>query len=367
MSSPLIDQLRPQRIAQTQLGSRTASVVERSPSSVLGMRGRTVQRVTTLVQSSQAVAILAPPWSSPRQFLEEVSGQLALSDPSIGSVQLEVGHLQGRTAAVQMSALLGGVWRLAHSGKLFRYATKTHMRSAERRARECQLYLGDRRSFRLMLAEAFDHFQQYGRGRMLLSLMGLDKIEAEVISDFGLAWGAARGRYPEGFRLEILGLANGESKWLQMPGGQTIHLVDYDSDETLERFDAHGVSARTGLAKWCGGIPGIVDAVLALNRAGEKLPQTLSIAEVGAYDRLSPMRKIAMQMRQSIEQFSLHAGFNTRLRHLLACTQDKECREVDLPLLHAGLIRRMDGAMISPTRQVVLRAPLVGQVISAVM
>ena len=180
---------------------------------------------------------------------------------------------------------------------------------------------------------------------------GAEVLSVELVQDLTEVWMEYGIRHPEGRRCSILLAGSVEAPWLVLGDSPRIELADFGHAEA-----ASAIVGRSGpmpkrqleqIASFTGGVPGLVDAVA---RSVQSDPE-LQVDSAALIRRLGG---VAEEVRSTLDIITAHDGLCDRLQELAPGGPLYERRDVDKPLIMAGLVRKIRG---HGEPQVRLRAP----------
>lgn len=331
------------RIARRlQMASLPRASVPRSPGRRLetALRSRTARKLRVELRRGSTVALATPRWSQPQTFLEDLALDLAVGEPGVGCRTVSFRAAAGRPLAEAW-------WVALH---VFSQLGQRSWVSGPPMA------VVDDRGFRAMLARVLEQAEEAIDHPVALLAHGAEALPVAVLEDIGRVWTAHADALGPDRRCLLLLAGSVPAEVL--PGAARVDLLDYGAEEAasalLERGGPFPGRALRTLARFTGGVPGLVDAL------GERLSEgeTPTLNPDALLSALGPM---ADELRGAVDIASADEGLADRLQALLAGEALPEDPSVDEPLRAAGLIRtsRQGGGP-----QVELRAPAIAALVA---
>ncbi len=305
--------------------------------SEVSRRGRIARKVRYHLRRMEPVVVLSPRWSQPLSFLEDLALDLAVGEPAIGCRTVRFRALKGRR--------LPEIWN--HLVEVF----QRFLPSAGQP--DVPTSVADRRGFRWSMETLLEQAHAQSPHRIALLACEAEHLPLSVIEDLTLTWGAYYDSHPENRRCTILLAGSIQARWLSIGSAPRVELADYSEDEAVAAMMARAGERRPNdirsIARFTGGIPGIVDRVGAHFAEHGSLP--------GSRDQLlNILGTLGDEMRGAVDIIAADSGLSERLDRLMRGEALPEARLLDEPLRMAGLLR------VVPTHgrpHVTLRAPAI--------
>jgi len=307
-----------------------------------GIRGRAARRIRTHVRQMRPVIVAAPRWSNPAGFLEDLALDLAVGLPGIGSRVVDLRPLKGRRASEAWQFTLHVLGQLGR----------------QEWTRQIPSMPVDRGAFRFALMELLEEAHRAADHDVALLAHGAEHMPVEIIEDLNEAWVTYWATHPQGARCTLLlAMASGAGD-VRIGPSTTIDLVDLGQMEAayiigggVEGLDQTQLSA---VARFTGGIPGLVTAAGKRVRSGSELPEEPALL-------LHSLGPLADDIRGAVDIVQMDNVLADRLDSLLDGDPAPMVQSVDAPLQMAGLIRpiRAHG-----TPHVVIRAPAIAALLT---
>lgn len=295
-------------------------------------RTRVARQLRVLLRRGVPVAMVTPRWSQARRFLDDVSADLLLGEPSVVCRTLSLAPLQGRTPQQAWAWLVQAVTefcRLDLEGPAWQVVS--------------------RRGFRHVMAELFER-ADHGPRRCLM-IHGAQHIHVEALRDLVSVMSehvTARTDEPH-FNLVLSGAV--EADQFAVRGGVRLVLPDYGPPEARENLAENDGLQRDDLidavTELVGGVPAFLDT---LGTRAADLKELL-VHRDNVWGLLGPL---GTDIRTTIANASSDEASFSRLETL--CAGPAATRPVDRPLQVSGLVRIENGL----TR---LRAPILADVV----
>lgn len=299
-------------------------------------RSRVTRQVRVHVRRMEPIVVIAPRWSQPRRFFDDLSADLLLGEPSVVARPLSLLPLQGRTPHQAWAWLVQAVTEFCHltlEGPAWQVVS--------------------RRGFRHVMAELFERAEE--GDRRCLMIHGLEHIHVEALRDLIAVFSehvATRRGEPH---FNLLLSSGVDAEHFRFEGFRRVVLSDYGEDEAIEALVEHiGPRERGLLASLVdvvGGVPAFLD-VLASQ------PTRLSDVVADPENVWRVLGSTALDLRGVVEIATSNPDTSARLE-FLATEGSAPSSPNDKALFDAGLaVRdRVDGH----TR---LRSPLIAQLMS---
>lgn len=295
-------------------------------------RTRVARQLRVLLRRGVPVSMVTPRWSQARRFLDDVSADLLLGEPSVVCRTLSLAPLQGRTPQQAWAWLVQAVTefcRLDLEGPAWQVVS--------------------RRGFRHVMAELFERADQ--GPRRCLMIHGAQHIHVEALRDLVSVLSEhvqARTTEPA-FNLLLSGAV--EADQFTVTGGARLVLPDFGPDEASENLaendglqDDDLIDAATDLV---GGVPAFLDT---LGTRSDRLKDLL-VARDHVWTLLGPL---GTDIRATVANASSDEEQFGRLETL--CDGPAPTVAVDRALEVSGLVRIDNGTSR-------LRAPLLADVV----
>lgn len=286
------------------------------------VRGRAARAVRARLRRMEPVVLVAPPWAAVPRFLEDLSLDLAVGEPAVGCRVVSFRSAYGRPRAE--------VWQLTL--QLF---GQIGLRGWHRHS---PTTVADRRGFRYALESILERAHAESPHRVALLGRDIESLPVDVLEDVAATWSTYRERHAVDRRCTVLMATSESVGWLKLGTAPKVQLVDFASPEATE-----SIIARTGpmpmrdveaVTRITGGIPTLVDKVADVARRTGRLPTE-------PRELLECMGPVAAEMRAAVDQAVSLDPLADRLMSLRPDEPETEAPEVDVPLLRAGLVRRV--------------------------
>ncbi|MCB9677354.1 MAG: hypothetical protein H6737_19765 [Alphaproteobacteria bacterium] len=279
-------------------------------------RTRLARSIRVSLRFGRPVVLIAPRWSQADRFLDDLSVDLSLGDPSITARTLSLAPLKGLTVHQGWGWLASAV------------------------AEFCQIHLEEgpawqavsRRGFREVMADMLDRAEG-GRRRCLL-LHHVEHVPVDALHDLLDVFRAHREKHKDDLRFNLLVAGSVDAPHLQFPGAARFDLADFSPIEAIEALVEHlgPVEAEQlrQVVTILGGVPALLDAVgegsdLAFLRDRQEL-----------WKALGP---VAKEVRSALEIVNADPRLSARLERLARQGRLPEEPEHDFLLQRAGLVR----------------------------
>ena len=297
-------------------------------------RTRASRQLRVLLRRSVPVTMVTPRWSQARRFLDDVSTDLLLGEPSVVCRTLSLLPLQGRTPQQAWAWLVQAITefcRLDLDGPAWQVVS--------------------RRGFRHVMSELFQR-AEHGERRCLM-IHGAQHMHVEALRDLLEVLEAhvnERRREPR-FNLLLSGALAPDH--FSFEGAAHITLPDYAPEEAMENLAEYSGVAEQGMlepiVELVGGVPAFLDTLGA--QSGD-LTQLL-VSQDNLWTLLGPL---TTDIRSAVDMALTDDALSARLDALV--TGPKPADEVDEALHISGLVRTEGG-------QTELRAPALAGLIDA--
>lgn len=302
------------------------------------LRGRAARSVRARLRRMEPVVLTAPPWAGVPRFLEDLSLDLAVGEPAVGcrAVSFRPVHGRPRAEAWQLTLQLFG--QLGQRG--WHQAAPSSV--------------ADRRGFRWALEERIEAAHASSPHRVALLARDVEHLPVELLEDVAMVWSDYRERHAVDRRCTVLLATTDSADWLNLASAPKVELVDFADAEAVSsivgRCGPMPVADLAEVARLTGGVPGLIEKVSDVARRTGALP-------VRPADLLECLGPVAGELRAAVDQAIAHDPLADRLMSLRPGELTEEEPEVDVPLLRAGLLRKVrsgDGPRIA-LRAAVLR------------
>jgi hypothetical protein len=285
----------------------------------------------------EPVVVLSPRWSQPLSFLEELALDLAVGQPAIGCRTVRFRELKGRRLPEVWNHLVEVFQRFIPSG----------------RQPEVPSSVADRRGFRWSLATLLEQAHALSPHRVALLACEAEHLPLSVLEDLTLTWSTYCERHPHQRRCTLLLAGSVQAQWLSIGAAPRVELADYSQAEAIAAMMARAGERRPkdirSIARFTGGIPGIVDRVGAHFAEHGSFPSTRD-------ELLHILGTLGDEMRGAVDIIAADSGLSERLERLMRGESLPESSQLDEPLRMAGLLR------LVPSHggpRVALRAPAI--------
>lgn len=301
------------------------------------LRSRAARKVRAHLRRMDPVVVRTPRWSAPASFMEDLALDLAVGEPAIGCRTVSFRPLKGRT--------VGEAWQftLALFGQLGRRDWHPAAPAT----------VADRRGFRWAMEQQLEQAHAESPHRVALLAHGAEHLPVEIIEDITWVWHAYCDRHPEGRRCTLLLAGAVDADWVRMGESARVDLADFGEAEA-----AAAIVGRAGpmpfhhlesVARFTGGVPGLVEQIGLHARAQGRLP-------MHRQELLGALGGVADEMRGVVDIVASQGELWDRLQQLMPGAEIAEVPELDAPLVTAGLVRRIPNARVN---RVSLRAPAI--------
>jgi len=307
----------------------------------LGVRGRAARRIRTHVRQMSPVVVRAPRWSHPAAFLEELALDLAVGLPGVGCRTVDLRPLKGRKPNEAWQFTLHAFSQIGR----------------QEWSKKAPTMVVDRGGFRYALQALLEEAHRSARHDVALLAHGAEHLPVEIIEDLNDAWLAYRAAHPEGVRCTVLLTISSGAGDIVIGDSTTIDLVDLGVSESVARIGlVDGLSGAdvANVARFTGGIPGLVDAVGAQARLKGSLPEDDD-------SLLYSLGPLVDEIRGAVDIVQMDGAMAERLDMLMDGRAQPLQVDTDTGLRMAGLIRPVR-AHGQP--HVTLRAPAIAALLS---
>ncbi|MEZ4321181.1 MAG: hypothetical protein R3F61_27145 [Myxococcota bacterium] len=286
-------------------------------------RTRLARAVRVHLRFGRPVVLVAPRWSQAEVFLEDLSVDLSLGDPSILARTLSLAPLKGLTAHQGWGWLAAAV------------------------AEFCQIHLEEgpawqavsRRGFRAVMAELMARAEG-GRPRCLL-VHHVEHLPVDALTDLVDVFREHVARFPHGRCFNLLLAGSVDARHFDLAGAVRMVLPDFSTIEAVEilvehlgPLDAHRLRHVVDVV---GGVPALLDAL------GESGENDLSGVLADRENLWRALGIVADEVRHALDIVNSDERLSTRLERLARLGPLPEDPEFDFPLRQAGLVRQQIG------------------------
>lgn len=321
------------------------------------LRGRTARRVRGHLRQLEPVAMVTPRWSAPQAFLEEIALDLAVGEPRVLCRTISLRPMLGRSTPEAWNFLLRVMGDLC---------------GPEFSTRPVPVVC-DRRGFLYAADALLDLAQDASPTPVALLAHGTEHLPVEVLTDLAEVWARYAEQARDSRRCTLLVAGAVETPAFHVNPLPPIELTDYAEAEAAAALFPHaGPGDAIALQRavlLSGGVPAIVQAIVAratalrddsgligrgFRVARRTADQLLTMpSDPGAL--LRAIGPLAEELRASVAVALTDPEVAGRFYALGEQGALDEHPVHDLPLLHAGLARRVRGR--HGTVQVELRTP----------
>ncbi len=298
------------------------------------LRGRTARKVRSALRRLEPVTLRTPRWSAPQPFLERLALDLAVGEPRLLCRTVSFRPMMGRSPAEARNFVLRLLTELWDGGE----------------ARPLPIVM-DRRGFTRAASDLFEAAHRDSAQAVALLGHGAEHLPVEVLEDLGQAWRLYTGWAGDNRRCTMLISGTVDVPTLGA-GTVALELTDLSDAEVAECLIQHYGSIPSGMlepvVKICGGVPGVLDAMLAGVTQARNLPTNPG-------DALRRVGGVGEELRGAVQGVMASPDIADRLHQLADGLPHSEDAELDRDLLMVGLARR---ARQPGPPQVVLRAHL---------
>ena len=281
-------------------------------------RARVTRQVRVHARRMEPVTVVTPRWSQPRRFLDDLSADLLLGEPSVVARPLSLAPLQGRTPHQAWAWLVQAITEFCHlplDGPAWQVVS--------------------RRGFRHVMAELFARAEEGDRRRCLM-IHGLEHIHVEALRDLIAVFSDHVDQRAGEPRFNLLLCSGVDAEHFHFEGFRRVTLPDYGHEEAIEALVEHIGPREPGflqaLIEVVGGVPAFIDV---LGSQPQRLAEV--VADPDAVWRV--LGATALDLRNAVEIATANPDAAARLEHL-AREGEAPPSPIDTSLLDAGLIRR---------------------------
>lgn len=305
-------------------------------------RTRIARRVRVLLRKQEPVFLLAPRWSRPDRFLDELASDLLVGRPRVVAHVVPLGVIHGRSSEEAQGYVLRCV---AEAADLDPTAAASQPVS--------------RAGFRGMLGDMLS--RTVGGPRRALLLLGIEHLDIEIVQDLydALREHAAEHPFERSFNLLFSGsVAISKTRFPDL--GQLI-LPDFGPDEAVQAVYEYveGVPERDVelAAALVGGVPALLHAVGVQGEKSRVLPTT----QEQVWEVLGPL---ADEVQAAVAIVAADQAQAERLELLTREGSLPVEPAIDGRLVRAGLVR---GVPRVRRPRVVVRAPILAQLVGSAL
>ena len=300
-------------------------------------RARIARKVRFHLRRMEPVVVLSPRWSQPLSFLEDVALDLAIGEPAIGCRTVRFRGIKNKQ--------LPEIWN--HLVEVF------HRLVPDTGLPEQPSSVADRRGFRWSIQNLLEQAHNESPHRIALLACEAEHLPLSVLEDLTLTWQEYWSAHPESRRCTLLLAGTIQAHWLRIGDAPRVELADYSESEAIAAMLARAgdtpPSSITSVARFTGGIPGIVDRIGAHFAEHGQLPRSRD-------ELIQILGTLGDEMRGAVDIIAADNGLFERLENLLTGTPMPESDELDEPLRMAGLLRSVP---THGTPHVAIRAPAI--------
>jgi len=294
------------------------------------VRTRAARRIRTALSRMEPVVLVAPRWSDPRQFLDDLALDLTLTT-GLPCRTFSFQALQGRSVHEAWTWVLHGIAEfcgVSLDGPAAQAVTGRGFRTA----------VGD------VLKRAMD-----GPQRVLL-LHNVEHLLVEARDDLFRAFEAHAAEHGPDRKVNMLFCGSVDAPSFAVAGAVRHVLPDYGPDEAANALIDEGASMSDDAIRQAIGLVGGVPALLReLGRSSEKSPLDPTEDTV-----LRAIGSLNDEIRGAVAIVSAVDGLADRLELIASAGAQRMEPKWDAILMRSGLIRHADG----PPGFVALRAPI---------
>ena len=282
-------------------------------------RGRARRKLNASLRRMEPVLLQTPRWSEPQPFLEGVAMELAVSQPSISCRTLPLDGLRGQAPHLSWRRILMGLAQL----------------SADRWAEASVPYVASNTGFQAAAVELLLRAQERNDATAIF-LHGVDGLSLEVIEALSGAWNLFSEEVDEERMVTMLlasELEFGADDSL-LEGARGIQLSDFSRGEGgLFVVGEGGNDYERELAwEFAGGVPALLGAMARGSRRLGGVPRSSS-------GMLRALGDVGREVQGVVSSLGADPQLADRIEEL-AWDGPSEEREIDVPLVRAGLVAR---------------------------
>lgn len=306
------------------------------------VRAQLARRVRTYMRRQEPVFLLAPRWSRPDRFLDELSCDLLVGRPLVTSRVVPLGTAHGRASHEAESYLLRCVGEIA--------ALEPDGAASQPMRRE---------GFRQMLSSMLG--RTVGGPRRALLLQGVEHLDIGVVEDLYATLREHREEHRENSRFNLLFSGSVPLSKGRFPELKSEILPDFGPDEAVqavyEYMDRPSERDAELAAALVGGVPALLHAAGVAAGARQGLPTT----QEAVWECLGPL---ADEVRAAVDIVAADQALADRLEQISKHGSMPLEVERDRKLIRAGLVR---GVPKARRPRVVVRAPIIAQLAGSVI
>mgnify|MGYP000312213175 CR=1 FL=1 len=295
-------------------------------------RARAARQLRVMLRRMQPATVVTPRWSQARRFLDDLSGDVMIGEPSVLCRTLSLLPLEGRTPHQAWAWLVQAITEFCHldlEGPAWQVVS--------------------RRGFRHVMTDLLrraDHGQ-----RRCLMIHGAEHIHVEALRDLISVLENHIAERTEEPRFNLLLAGAVDANHFHIAGCRRLTLPDYGTDEAVGNLVESTGPIDHGLlesvVEIVGGVPAFLDV---LGQDSSRLTELLVDRE--AVWRL--LGSIALDVRSAVEILQAEDDTFDRLEAL--AKGPLPTQPLDGRLYTAGLVRREEG-------QTSLRASILGDLV----
>ena len=307
----------------------------------LALRGRTARKARAHLRRMEPVVVFTPRWSGVGRFMEELALDLAVGEPAVGCRTVGFQALKGRP--------LAECWQFVHH--LFAQLGQRGWTPP------APTSIADRRGFQWALEQALEDAHREAPHRVALLAHGAEFLPVELLEDMTNAWRDYAERHADARRATLLLAGSASAPWLHIGDAPRVELADFGEAEAAAAIvgQAGPVPVRhlEQVAHFSGGVPAAVERLGATARTHGGLPTRPE-------DLVAALGPLGDEMRGAVDIVAAHDHLSDRLQDLLSGEALPLAREVDEPLVMAGLARTVRTPAGDATA---LRAPAIATLV----
>ncbi len=285
-------------------------------------RARLARRIRGHLRRLEPIAMLTPRWSAPQGFLEDLALDLAVGEPELGCRTVSFRPLMGRSAPEAWNFLLRVLGDLGGQDYGTRIAPMV-----------C-----DRRGFYNAAEMLLDNAQEEAEYPIALLAHGAEHLPVEVLDDIAQVWARYAENVTTDRRCTLLLAGSVDTPALDVGNATRIDLADFGeleaADSLVVQLGAADAEAVERAARFSGGVPAIVQALINGVGRADELPRT-------PQDLLRAVGPVGDEIRGAVQGALTTPDTAERLHCLLDGEPQLEEPHVDEALLLAGVIRRV--------------------------
>jgi hypothetical protein len=305
-------------------------------------RGRVARQCRVAMRRQRLLFLLAPRWSRPDRFLDELASDLLIGRPRVSCAVLPLAVVHGRAPHEIEGYILRAVAEVANldpSGAAHQPVTRDGFR---------EILAGQ-------LAQTVS-----GPQRALL-LLGVEHVSLELVQDLYDTLVAHAAEVGERRRFNIL-----FSGSVALPRGRFPEILqqmlpDYGPDEAAQAVHEYVDLASDRDADLAAALVGGVPALLHAVGVGAEKSHDLPTTQEAIWECLGPL---ADELRAAVAIVAADQGQADRLEALARAGSSVVAPEIDGRLIRAGVIRGVPRVRVA---RVVVRAPILAQLAGSVL